>query len=161
MVIYLMKYEPQPRPQRSALDCSSSNSFASYSFRTLASHLKATVSSNSFEIKHFRTLCKIPGIGYPPLANRHRSTISPTSPKPLSSFNSFTFNGFQTLSHNGRPQPMCFHTFPDSFHRDGGVYPLRPSSPNARRTPKFLRRRVHAPSSAVYFSNRKWMVTVT
>jgi hypothetical protein len=60
-----MKYEPQPRPQRSALYCSSANSFASYPFRTLASHLKATVSSNSFEIKRFRTLCKIPGIGYP------------------------------------------------------------------------------------------------
>jgi hypothetical protein len=44
----------------------SSNSFASYSFRTLASHLKPTVSSNSFAIKSFRTLCKIPGIGYPP-----------------------------------------------------------------------------------------------
>ena len=43
-------------------------SFCSYPFRTLASHLKATVSSNSLEIKRFRTLCKIPGIGYPPLA---------------------------------------------------------------------------------------------
>jgi hypothetical protein len=96
-----MKYEPQPdrspRPQRSTLNCSSSNSFAYYSFRTLASHLKATVSSNSFEINRFRTLCKIPGIGYPPLASRYRSTISSTSPKPLSSFNSFTFNGLRTL----------------------------------------------------------------
>jgi hypothetical protein len=41
------------------------NSFASFSFRTLASHFQATVSSNSFTIKRFRTLCKIPGIGYP------------------------------------------------------------------------------------------------
>jgi hypothetical protein len=65
MVIFLMKYEPQPRPQPSILGCSSSNSFASYPFRILASHLKATVPSNSFEIKPFRTLCKIPGIGYP------------------------------------------------------------------------------------------------
>jgi hypothetical protein len=65
MVIYLMKYEPHPRPQRSTLNCSSSNCFPSYSFRTLASHLEATVSSNPFEIKRFRTLCKIPGIGYP------------------------------------------------------------------------------------------------
>jgi hypothetical protein len=39
--------------------------FASYSFRTLASHLKAAVSSNPFAINRFRTLCKIPGIGYP------------------------------------------------------------------------------------------------
>jgi hypothetical protein len=60
-----MKYEPQPRPQRSTLGCSSSNSLPSYYFRTLASHLKATVCSNSFAIKRFRTLCKIPGIGYP------------------------------------------------------------------------------------------------
>jgi hypothetical protein len=49
-----------------AASCISSNSFASYSFRTLATHLKATVSSNSFAINRFRTLCKIPGIGYPP-----------------------------------------------------------------------------------------------
>jgi hypothetical protein len=43
-----------------------SNSFASSSFRTLAAHLKAAVSSNPFAIKRFGTLCKIPGIGYPP-----------------------------------------------------------------------------------------------
>jgi hypothetical protein len=51
-----------------AASCTSSvfsNSFLSYSFRTLASHFQATVSSNSLEIKRFRTLCKIPGIGYP------------------------------------------------------------------------------------------------
>jgi hypothetical protein len=78
-----MKYEPlyperslrrEPRPQRSTSlprvnfakgQGPSSNSFTSYSFRTLASHLKAAVSSNSFAIKRFRTLCKIPGIGYP------------------------------------------------------------------------------------------------
>ena len=56
-----------------------SNSFTSYSFHTLASHLKASVSSNPFEIKRFRTLCKMPGIGYPPL--------SLSSPR---SFHSFT-----------------------------------------------------------------------
>jgi hypothetical protein len=44
----------------------SSNSFISYSLRTLASHLETTVSSNPFAINCFRTLCKIPGIGYPP-----------------------------------------------------------------------------------------------
>jgi hypothetical protein len=41
-------------------------SFTSHCFRTLASHFQTSVSSNSFEIKRFRTLCKIPGIGYPP-----------------------------------------------------------------------------------------------
>src|ERR1700674_190131 len=43
----------------------SRKSFLSNLFRTLASHLKASVSPNSFEINRFRTLCKIPGIGYP------------------------------------------------------------------------------------------------
>jgi hypothetical protein len=42
-----------------------SNPFRSYSFRTLASHFQTGVSSDLFEIKRFRTLCKIPGIGYP------------------------------------------------------------------------------------------------
>jgi|ERR1700674_976615 len=41
-------------------------SFLSNPFRTLASHFQTTVSSNSFEFNRFRTLCKIPGIGYPP-----------------------------------------------------------------------------------------------
>jgi hypothetical protein len=52
-----------------AASCSSSissNSFTSYFFRTLASRLKATVFSNPYAITRFRTLCKIPGIGYPP-----------------------------------------------------------------------------------------------
>src|SRR6266852_2452815 len=91
MVIYLMKYELQSRPQRSTLDCSSSNSFASYSFGTLASHLKANLSSNSFAIKRFRTLCKIPGIGYPftqsvlregPVVYQERSPRKATPPLP-------------------------------------------------------------------------------
>jgi hypothetical protein len=43
-----------------------SNSFASYFFRTLATHFQTSVSSNPFQINRFRTLCKIPGIGYPP-----------------------------------------------------------------------------------------------
>src|ERR1700674_1518851 len=69
-----------------------------------------------FAIKRFRTVCKIPGIGYPPLANRQRSTSSSTSPKPLPSFNSFLSNSFRTLLHNGRPQPFSFQSIPDSFH---------------------------------------------
>src|ERR1700674_290618 len=52
--------------QLSTFDYSASISFASYPFRTLASHFQTSVSSISFEIKRFRTLCKIPGIGYPP-----------------------------------------------------------------------------------------------
>jgi hypothetical protein len=61
----------EAHPRRRTADAASrtrsisSNSFCSYSFRTLASHLKTNASSNSFEIRRFRTLCKIPGIGYP------------------------------------------------------------------------------------------------
>jgi hypothetical protein len=47
-----------------------SSSFPSCPFRTLVSHLKTTVSFNPFEIMRFRTLCKIPGIGYPPHQSR-------------------------------------------------------------------------------------------
>jgi hypothetical protein len=56
-------------PQLSTLNFSPRNSFGFCPFRTLASHLKASVSSNPFEIKRFRTLCKIPGIEYPPSFN--------------------------------------------------------------------------------------------
>jgi hypothetical protein len=78
--------ESHPRrntaPAASCTSSISSNSFASYPFRTHASHLKATVSSNSFAINRFRTLCKIPGIGYPPpsiFLDRH-SVRSPRFP---------------------------------------------------------------------------------
>jgi hypothetical protein len=72
----------------------SSNSFTSYLFRTLALHLKTTVSSNPLGIKRFRTLCKIPGIGYPlsPLATRH----SPLATRHFSSI-PFIFSRFRTL----------------------------------------------------------------
>jgi hypothetical protein len=98
----------------------SSNSFASYSFRTLLSHFQATVSSNTLEIKRFRTLCKIPGIGYPPSLNFSSHSFAAR----YSSCIPFTFNGFRTLMHNGAPQPPYFQTLPDSFHCNGGVYPL-------------------------------------
>jgi len=52
-------------PAASTTSSVSSNSFASYFFRTLATHFQTSVSSNSFQINRFRTLCKIPGIGYP------------------------------------------------------------------------------------------------
>jgi len=117
-----------------------SNSFRSYSFRTLASHLKANVSSNSLEINRFRTLCEITGIGYPPLAyaehsprraSLHFSYMFAFSLNADPSFNSFIFNGFRTLLRNGAPQPPCFQTLPDSFHCNGGVYPPRISSLSA------------------------------
>jgi hypothetical protein len=28
--------------------------------------------------------------------------------------------------HNGRPHPLCLQSLPDSFYRNGGVYPLHP-----------------------------------
>jgi len=51
-------------PAASSTSLIFSNSFASYSLRTLALHFETSISSNSFAIKRFRTLCKIPGIGY-------------------------------------------------------------------------------------------------
>jgi hypothetical protein len=65
----------------------SSNSIGFYCFRTLASHFQTSVSSNSSVIKRFRTLCKIPGIGYPLL-------VTPHSPLFI--------------------HPLCFQRFPDS-----------------------------------------------
>jgi hypothetical protein len=49
--------------------CTSSisyNSFTSFSFRKLSSHFQTLCSSIPFAFNHFRTLCQIPGIGYPP-----------------------------------------------------------------------------------------------
>jgi hypothetical protein len=65
------------------------------------------------------------------------------SPSSLKSFNSFAINGFQTLLRNGRPQPLYFQTLPDSFHCNGGVYPLSP-----RACPQLLKKRrpaIHLP----------------
>jgi hypothetical protein len=73
-----------------------SNPFRSHLFRTLAAHVKATASPNSFlprargrgEIKRFRTLRKIPGIGYPLTLSTFRdgrvSTFSPSLIPPQS-----------------------------------------------------------------------------
>jgi hypothetical protein len=144
MVIYLMKYEPQPRPQRSTLDCSYSNPFAYYPFRTLASHFKATVSSNPFEIKRFRTLCKIPGIGYPPpslFLDRHSipsplfPAAHPISLQPLtkcSSRNSFVL--ITIHFHGGYIPPSAL------LRRDPGTPgegpPLQKPQRNAGDTPR-------------------------
>jgi hypothetical protein len=72
-----------------------SNPFRSHLFRTLASHLKATVSPNLFAMKRFRTLCKIPGIGYPFTQSVLRE--GPVSPQSLPII-----------------QPLCFQTLTDS-----------------------------------------------
>jgi hypothetical protein len=111
------------RDAASAAPCISSISFASYPFRTLASHFQTSVSSNLFEINRFRTLCKIPGIGYPPLATRH---------SPLATFHSSPLFSVVSglLLHNGAPQSLYFQTLPDSFHCNGGVHPLSNGAPS-------------------------------
>jgi hypothetical protein len=53
-------------PQLSTLNFSPCNSFTSFSLRTLASHFQTPCPSIPFAFNHFRTLCQIPGIGYPP-----------------------------------------------------------------------------------------------
>jgi hypothetical protein len=66
------------------------NSFTSFSFCTLAPHFQTSVSSNPCKIKRFRTLCKTPGIGYPPppiFPDRH-SIRSPRFPAALPSLRS-------------------------------------------------------------------------
>jgi hypothetical protein len=60
-------------------------------------------------------------IPLPAVAGKSRSLISSYSPSP--SFNSFIFNSFRTLSHNGRLQFLSFQSLADSFHCNGGVYP--------------------------------------
>jgi hypothetical protein len=92
----------------------SSKSFRSYPFRTLASHLKATVSSNPFEINRLRTLCKIPGIGYPPSLSFSRpplDSISVISRHP----SLFSSTVYKMLLQ----QLLCFDNHPFSW---GGVY---------------------------------------
>jgi hypothetical protein len=92
------------------------NTFEISRFRTLASHLKATVFSNSFGFTQLRTLCKIPGIGYPPSSlflDRH-SIPSPRFPAlhPISlqlltkcsSCNSFALT---TIHFHGGCIPPC------------------------------------------------------
>jgi hypothetical protein len=98
----------------------SRKSFLSNPFRTLASHLDVTASSNSCEIKRFRTLSKIPGIEYPPpslFLDRHsiRSpllpAIHPFSLQPLTKWSSR--NSFVLTT-------IYFH---------GGVYPSQAECP--------------------------------
>jgi hypothetical protein len=119
MLSFVVYIEAHPRRDAtlsaSSTSINSPNSFASYSFRTLASHLKATVSSNSFGINRFRTLCKIPGIGHPPRQSppfhdllyllKAISVIQilyfqwlPDSCITMDARNPFSFNRFRTLS---------------------------------------------------------------
>jgi hypothetical protein len=129
----------------------SSNSFVFYPFRTLASHLKATVSVNSFEIKCFRTLCKIPGIGYPLSLTQSllragpRSSlfpaIHPVSVQPLTKCSSSNPFVLITIHFHGGCTPLVH---PERFrrsarlesHRSGSRLfshvPLRPRRHGAR-----------------------------
>jgi hypothetical protein len=67
-----------------------------------------------------------------------RDAAQKDSSASLKSFNPLIFNGFRTLLHNGRPQPPCFQSLPDSFHCNGGYTP----SPHAQALESrfFLRR---------------------
>jgi hypothetical protein len=57
------------------------------------------------------------------------------------SLNSFVIRRFRTLPcpersrgvRNGRPQPFSFQSLPDSFHCNGGVYPLSNGIPSTGR----------------------------
>jgi hypothetical protein len=110
-----------------AASCTSSffsKSFRSYSFRTLASQFQTLSPSNSFAINRFRTLCKIPGIGYPPpslFPDRH-SIPSPPFPAvhPVS---------LQSLTKCPSRNSFVFITF--YFH--GGCTPPLPSLPRVSR----------------------------
>jgi hypothetical protein len=120
----------KPHPRRDAVHAASqsfpvsSKSFRSYPFRTLASHFQTGVSSNLFEINRLRTLCKIPGIGYPPpslFLGRHsiRSplfpAIHPFSLQPFtkcSSSNSFVLTTIHF--HGGCIPPLKWNAFPQA-----------------------------------------------
>jgi hypothetical protein len=69
--------------------------------------------------------------GLPPEGGPARQNGLPRSSKAFQSFNSFASSDFRTLLHNGRLQPISFQSFADSFHCDGGVYPLFTSRSSA------------------------------
>jgi hypothetical protein len=107
--------EPHPRRMAAhAASCASSvfsNPFHSYSLRTLASHFQTSVPSNSFAINRFRTLCKIPGIGYPPPSIFLNSPSIPSISRRASRFSSTAYKMLL-------PQLLCFGNDPFSW----GVY---------------------------------------
>jgi hypothetical protein len=137
--------ESHPRRDAGLAACCTSsifsNPFRSYSFRTLASHLKATVSSNSFEIKPFRTLCKIPGIGYPPPFLFNLSSTLRLRRRPTERYVSPLFShlcGRFPLQRTGTPPPH--KKSPACPQRSRGVpsfqrftHISRPSLPRASR----------------------------
>jgi hypothetical protein len=94
----------------------SSNPFVFYPFRTLASLLKATVSVNSFKIKCFRTLCKIPGIGYPLSLTQSLLRAGPRSPL----FPAIHPFSLQSLTKCSSSNPFVLIT----IHFHGGCTPL-------------------------------------
>jgi hypothetical protein len=112
--VVIVRFHPR-QTVANAASCTSSvfsNSFHSHSFRTLASHFQTSVSSISFEINRFRTFCKIPGIGYPPLAP-HRGRCYPVA------------------LQRKRFYPLFLCVVTDPFSNNRGVYP-----PSKNRGPK-------------------------
>jgi len=143
--------EAHPRrkapPAASSTSFIFSNPFRSCSLRTLASYLKTNVSSNSFEIRRFRTLCKIPGIGYPlasspPSASlfllfpeiTQRQEIRPSEASPLSFFSahgsrvtySFRINTCKSVSKQMTLTPCRMNT----YEKTGGEGVPSPSIQN-------------------------------
>jgi hypothetical protein len=63
-----------------------------------------------------------PPIVFPPYRNRLAAlSLRPTAHSRHST--PLLSNACGLLLHNGRPQLLCFQSLPDSFHRNGGVYP--------------------------------------
>jgi hypothetical protein len=117
------------------------NSFTSFSFRTLAPHFQTSVFSNPCKIKRFRTLCKIPGIGYPPpsLFLDRRSIRSALFPAvhPIS---------LQSLTKCSSRNSFALITI--HFH-GGGCTPPIPESRTKMRRPSVLDEFAQAPESVV------------
>ncbi len=87
--------------QLSTLNFYPCNSFPSTFFRTLASHFQTPCPSNSFAFNHFRTLCQIPGIGYPPSSNKKGNTMTKNSAKSSST------NDLPRCQHRFRSGSQC------------------------------------------------------
>jgi hypothetical protein len=79
-----------------------------------------------------------------------RNAANAASSIPLESFNFFTFNGFRTLLHNGRPQSFSLQSLPDSFYCNGGVPPLARASSTASSPISFISRHPSHFSSTAY-----------
>jgi hypothetical protein len=126
-----------------ASSCSPSNftnPFRSRPFRTLAPHFQAAVSFNSFEIKRFRTLCKIPGIGYPlTLSDWRVFTFSPSPipPQSLPVIQPFRFQFLtDSLTQWGPPNPFPFNRLRTLFIAMGVYTPHTECLPTRSLAPR-------------------------